>query len=180
MIEATNSSPNQNKIETLSVVGETVAGDFGVMLGNSGASVADQVTLKSTGNLAGMRIDGTSGRSTGVGVWMAGAVMSTANGDVLIDANSKQVTLSRSGGTRKVAYVPIAGQPGGDITIRSCGTDLANSAGFLDIATAGTLSFIPPSGQSFGSNQIFPFSSSIINVGGLIVGSDTNTLALTA
>jgi hypothetical protein len=183
LIEATNASSNQTKIETLSVVGETVAGDFAVMLGNSDStgSVADQITLRTTGNLAGMRIDGTSGKSSGNGVWMAGAVMSTANGDVLLDSNSKEITLSRSGATRKVTYVPVAGQPGGDITIRSSGTDLVNnSQGFLEIETAGTLSFVPPSGQSFGSTQTFPFRASIIDVGGLIVGSSTNTQTVSA
>jgi hypothetical protein len=87
LIEATDSSPDQNKIETVSLVGEIVAGDFGVMFGNTTTvgSVADQITIRATGNLAGIVIDGTSGKSSGVGVWMAGAVVSTANGDVLID-----------------------------------------------------------------------------------------------
>jgi hypothetical protein len=181
LIEATDSSPDQNKIETVSLVGEIVAGDFGVMFGNTTTvgSVADQITIRATGNLAGIVIDGTSGKSSGVGVWMAGAVVSTANGDVLIDGNSKQVTLSRSGSTRKFTYEPIAGEPGGDVTIRSTGTNLSNSSGFLDIETDGTLSFVPPTGQSFGTAQTFPFASSIIDVGGLVVGSDTNTQELT-
>jgi hypothetical protein len=166
--------------EAIIITAESVAAPYAMMLGNQNTTNArfDDFTIRTTGNLADIKIAGNSGNSSGRGVWMAGALMETYTGNVLMDSPSNRVVFSRSQSGRQVTYRPTEVGFGGDITIRSLGRD-TESAGKFDVQTAGNFSFIPPTGQSFYTAQIFPLAGSSFSVGGLVVGSTANTASLT-
>jgi hypothetical protein len=178
VIEATKSFADHET--AITVRGETSAGYYGVMLANQGAltNVADNVTLKTTGTNADISISGSTGSASRSAFMGAGLVLTTSTGDVLIDGGDDSVVLSRSSTTRKVSYSPIAGQAGGNVTIRTPNLSI-ESTGVFDVSTAGILTLEPPIGQAFSTTQTFPLSGSVINTGGVIVGSADNNQNLT-
>jgi hypothetical protein len=178
LIEATGSY--QTHREALVIESEAMSSTHAMMLGNdANGRTFNTVTIRTSGNYADIRFTGISGRGgSGTGVWMAGAVMETYTGDVLIDSPSSRVLFSKSESGRQVTYRPTVVGFGGDITIRSLGRD-SGSEGKFDVQTAGNFSFIPPAGGSFNTPQTFPLTGSSFSVGGLVVGSTDNTADLT-
>ena len=178
LIEATKGFPNHTT--ALSLRGETSNGSFGMMLSNAGgaAAVQDAVTIRTTGANADIEISGSTGASDKYSVQAAGLRLSTATGDVLVDSGDDAMGFSRSGITRKVSYVPVSGEQGGNITLRT--PDIISlSTGAFNVTTTGVLTLEPPAGQSFARPQTFPLAGSVIDVGGLVVGSANNTANLT-
>lgn len=165
--------------EALVIDSSSQFGDFALMIGNSSSgSVADFATLRTTGENADIVLRGANGTPSQYSMFLAGTVLSTNSGDVLLDGSDDLVILSRSTTTRKTTFTTNSAGPGGDITIKSAGID-SQTSGSLDVQTQGKLSFIPQGSNSFAASQTFPPSSSIITVGGLIVGSASNTSDLT-
>ena len=175
VIEATNSYLTNRT--ALDIRGETSSGYYGVMLSNVGlaATVADAITVRTTGAKADIKISGSTGASSQHAIQAAGLVLSTATGDVLIDSGDDWASISRDSNLRKVAYLPVSGQPGGNVTIRTPNLNTSfSSTGSFDVTTSGILTLEPPSGQAFSTTQTFPLTGSSINTGGVVVGSASN------
>jgi hypothetical protein len=123
LIEATASY--QTHREALVIESEAMSSRHAMMLGNdANGRTFNTVTIRTSGNYADIRFTGISGLGgSGTGVWMAGAVMETYTGNVLMDSPSNRVVFSRSQSGRQVTYSPTEVGFGGDITIRSLGRD---------------------------------------------------------
>jgi len=150
------------------------ASQFGSLIGPKDWSGApDFITLRASGNTSGISISGQTSRNL-VGVWLAAATLETKDGPVSIDSGGGSANLGLS--TRLFTYRPVMDQSGGNITITT-----ANYVGAAStsITTEGIVSVLP-TGTSFVAAQTFPAASSTTSVGGLIVGSATNTANLTA
>jgi uncharacterized repeat protein (TIGR02543 family) len=180
LIEATVSANTHRT--ALSITGQSTNSKYAMMLSNkTGSSVADQITLRTTGSSADIRLSGTTTRSGGAGIQGAGLVLSTFDGDVFIDTGLVDASLGRLGTGRESSYSANGSGPGGNITITAGSLDTANhTTGSFDVATTGTLTFAPPAGQSFTEAQTFPLSGSTTSVGNLVVGSAWNIEQVTA
>jgi hypothetical protein len=113
LIEATVSSTVHRT--ALSITGQSTNSNYAMMVSNAtGSSVSDQITLRTTGASADIRLSGTTARSGGAGVQAAGLVLSTFDGDVYIDTGSVDASLGRSGTGRQSAYLANGSGPGGN------------------------------------------------------------------
>ena len=178
LIEATKGFASH--ADAISVRGESTNGHYGMMLGNAvSGSTNEAVTIRTTGAKADIKVSGSTGAADKYAFMAAGVTFSTATGNLTLDSGDDRVALSRNTTTRQFVFTPVAGQPGGDITVRT--KDLNTfSSGSWDVVTAGTLTLEPPTGQSFEVSTTFPLADSAINVGKLFVGSSNNTQSLTA
>jgi len=165
--------------QAVKIEGYVTTGTYGVMLGNTGSSttLSQQTRVVTNGDNSDIVIAGDSA-SDGYNVFLAGVLLSTKNGDSLVDGKGGEVVLSRNATTRAFEYERVSGGTGGELKIISSKIS-TQSSGALKIASDGKLSLVPPAGQNFSAGLTFPLTGSTINVGGLVVGSAENTRDIT-
>jgi hypothetical protein len=154
-------------------ISSSSASSTGALLGPQDTAT-DSLTLRVSGDNAGVSITGTTSRAASTGLWLASVAIEVKNGPTTLDSGDDMISLGRDSG-RTFTYRPTNGGLGGDITIRSARQDDTPA---LSIQTAGTVSFLPTA-TSFTAAVSFPTSGSTVSVGNLVVGTSNNTADLT-
>jgi hypothetical protein len=170
VIEATRGfSSTENSVE---ITGSSKA-NHAALLGPTDA-LTNYLTIRASGEKAGVAISGSTTRASSNGLWLASVTIETKNGPVSINAGDDTLSLGRNSG-RIFTYKPISGQTGGDISIQT--GSMADSTD-MSLTTQGAVT-LTPNGASFTGAISFPAASSTVNVGSLVVGSSSNTADLT-
>jgi hypothetical protein len=170
-----SSKTNGDAIRIVSSISNT--GDRSIPLFISSGSVTRKTVFSATGG-GDIYFEGNSS-GTGAATYsfdISNATVSATTGRITFRGNRGAIFNTFGSGDTNIG---AGGASSGDISFE--GNRFANAAGnlALNMRTAGTLTIAPLSTATFAEAVTFPTSGSTTNVGVLIVGSSSNTTALT-
>jgi hypothetical protein len=102
-------------------------------------SATDYITLRASGEKAGISILGSTSRASRTGLFLAALTIETNNGRTTIDSGDDALRLGQTSGNI-FTFKPVTGKAGGDLSITTA--DLVNST-HMSLNTAGVVSFVP-------------------------------------